>query len=168
MRLVGISIIFIVLIASFACTDKQSKKVTDTNSPVKKPTSVIPETKKPDKTEKKEFLTCESIVTGTLMTSPRYKQLTKGLYMRVIKNGGQSFGISLEGSPDPNRDKAHSYSKNYDFIIYETYTDRRLNTARFSFNPQNKQLYEFDAVNDKLKPIEFDRNLLLKFESLCK
>ena len=156
------------MLAAFACNNQQSKEAEDVASAVRKTISEKPVIKKTDKTGQKELNPCEGLVTEILTTSPRYRQLTKDLNEAVVKNGGLSFGFSLEGSPDPGRDKAWIYSKTYDFTIYESYSDRQLNTARFSFNPNNKQLYEYDAVRDELKPIEFDKNLLLKYEALCK
>ena len=156
------------MLATFACNHQQSKKAENETPAVKIPTSEKTIIQKIDKTEQKEFKTYESLVKEILTTSPRYKQLTNGLYEAVVKNGGLSFGISLEGSPNPKQDKAWSYSKTYDYTLYEMYTDRQLNTSRFSFNPIKKQLYEYDAVNDQLKQIEFDRNLLLKYEALFK
>ena len=151
---------------AFCGNNPQSKKAAQDTSAVKKPISVNPQSK--EKAERKELNPCEDLVKEILTTSPRDKQLTKGLNKAVVKNGGLSFGITLEGSPNPTQDKAWSYSKTYDFTVYEMYTDRQLNIARFSFNPKNKQLYEYDEVHDQLKPIEFDRKLLLKYEALCK
>jgi hypothetical protein len=156
------------MLAVFACNNQQSKKADDNSSAVSKPASEKPIRKKTEKTGQKDIKPCENLVKEILTTSARYKQLTKGLNKAVIKNGGLYFGVNLEGSPNRGQDKAWSYSKTYDFTIYEMYTDRQLNTARFSFNPENKQLYEYDAVHDQLKPIEFDRNLLPKYETLCK
>jgi len=168
------------MLVALTCNNQRREKAKDSNSAVKTQTSEKLISKKIDKIDEKliikklvksvqkEFNPCENIVAEILTTSPRYKQLTKGLYEAIVKNGGLSFGISLEGSPNPRQDKAWSYSKTYDFTVYEMYTDRQLNTARFTFNPNNKQLYEYDAVHDRLIPIEFDRNLLLKYEALCK
>ena len=167
-KAIGITVIVFSMLVAFACNNQQSKKAEDNDSAVRKRTSEKPINKKTDKTEKKELKPCENIVTEILTTSPRYRQLTKGLNEAVVKNGGLSFGITLEGSPNPGQDKAWSYSKTYDFTIYEMYPERQLNTARFSFNPENKQLYEYDAVHNQPKPIEFDTNLLIKYEALCK
>jgi hypothetical protein len=117
---------------------------------------------------KKDFKTCVDIAKEIVITSPRFIQLTKGLTSAVIDNGGQSFGVSLEGSPNPKKDKALSFSKTYDFTVYEIYTDRQLNAGSFSFNPVNNQLYEYNQVADKLQPIVFDRDLLMAFGLLCK
>ena len=136
------ALIFSILIA-FACNRKEGKK----------------NKVKPNR---------ESIAQEILTTSPRYKELTKGLYDVVIKNGGSSIGISLEGSPDTQNNKGGSYSTTYDFTLFEMYTERRMNTTRFSFNPEKKQLYEYDAVNDELNPIDFDKNLLIEFENFNK
>jgi hypothetical protein len=124
--------------------------------------------KKVDISELKDLKPCENIAKEILTTSKRYKEITKGLNEGIKKNGGQSFGISLEGSPNPRPDKAWGYSKTYDFTIFEMYVDRQLNTARFSFNPNTGLLYEYDAVHDQLKPIDFDKKLLLKYDSQCK
>jgi len=168
MKIIRITIIVFFILAAFACHNQQSKKAEGNAIATGKPTSEKSINKKTNKTEIKEFKPCEYLVTEILTTSPRYKQLTKGLNEAVVKNGGLSFGISLVGSPNLRHDKAWRYSKTYDFTVYEMYTDRQLNTARFSFNPNDKQLYEYDAVHDQLKPIEFDRSLLLKYEEVCK
>jgi len=175
MKIIKISFIVFFLFTFFACNNQQSKS----------PGTNIPETrktinnksdnsneeiivKKLNNKEVEELVPREYLVTEMLITSPRYKQLTKGLDKAVIKNGGQTFGVTLEGSPNPIQDKANSYSITYDYTVYEIYSDRHLSTGRFSFNPNNKQLYEYDVVNDKFKPIDFDKKLLLKYEALNK
>lgn len=116
----------------------------------------------------KDFKPCDTIVKEIVITSPRFIQMTKELHKAVVKNGGQSFGVQLEGCPNPLADKGCRYSKTYDYTLYEVYPDRRLNTSRFSFNPVKRKLYEYDAVEDKLIEIAFDRSLLMKYEALCK
>jgi hypothetical protein len=93
--------------------------------------------------------------------------LTKGLAEAVLKNGGLYFGLALEGSPDPRQDSAMSYSKTYNYTLYEMYPDRQLNTSRFIFNPGNKQLYEYDPVHDQLTAINYAKNLLLQLDTGC-
>jgi len=168
MKTIRISVLLFSILLAFACNNKQSDKTKEDESVVKKLLTGKSIFKKQEKAELNKYKSCESIVKEILTTSPRYCQLTKGLNKAVVKNGGQSFGITLEGSPNPLHDKAWGYSETYDFTIYENYMDRQLKTARFSFNPNNKQLYEYDAVNDQLKPIKFDRKLLLKYEALCR
>jgi hypothetical protein len=84
------------------------------------------------------------------------------------KNGGTSIGITLEGSPHPEKDDAQEYSKTYDFNLHETFSERMTVIERFSFNPEDKQFYMINAIEDILNPIDFDRSLLLKFDVLCK
>lgn len=179
MKTIRITLIVFFLPVIFACNNQQSKKAEGNNSivnksisekPVNKSKDTIlgqPITKKINKTGQKDIKPCENLITEILTTSPRYKQLTKGLNKAVVKNGGQYFGVSLEKSPDPKHDKAYGYSKTFDFTIYEMYTDRQLNTARFSFDPNKKQLYEYNIGIGRLKPLEFDKQLLLKYDSLC-
>ena len=168
MKAIRIAVIAFSVMAAFACNNQQSKKAEVDSTAVRKPISEKPIIKKLNKTEQKDLKSREYIVKEILTTSPRYKQITKGLHKAVVKNGGLSFGIGLEGSPNPRQDKAWSYSETYDFTLYEMYTDRKLNIARFSFNPNNKQLYEYDEAHDQLKPIAFDRSLLLKYNILSK
>jgi hypothetical protein len=168
MKSIRITVIIFSVLVVFACNNQQSKKADDNSSAIIKPTSEKPIRKKTEETGPKDLKPCENLVKEILITSVRYRKLTKGLNKAVVRNGGLYFGVSLEGSPNPGQDKTLSYSKTYDFTVYEMYTDRQLNTARFSFNPENKQLYEYDAVHDQFKPIEFDRNLLLKYETFCK
>lgn len=96
-------------------------------------------------------------------TSPRCKQLTKGLYERVVKNGGTSYGVMLESSPNPKTDPSQEYSKTYNFNLHESYPDRMPVIARFVFDPKKQQLYEDDVVNAQLVAIPFDKKLLLLF-----
>lgn len=168
MKNIQLLIIVFSLLTLLSCNNQQNKKsennsnVSDTSKSEK---SINNES---NKTEHEEIMPREYLVTEILITSPRYKQITTGLNKAVVKNGGQSFGITLEGSPNPTLDKANNYSITYDYTVYEIYDDRHLNVARFSFNPNTKQLYEYDVVADKLKPIEFDKNILLKYEALNK
>ena len=118
--------------------------------------------------EKRELRTCIDIVMEILETSPVYLKKTKGLYEAVVKNGGTSFGITIEGSPNPKADEAMDFSNTYDFNLHETYSDHMPVTARFTFNPADRQLYEYDLAEDKLNTIDFDRKLLLKFNEICK
>ena len=96
-------------------------------------------------------------------TSPRCRQLTKGLYERVIKNRGTSYGVMLESSPNPKTDPSQGYAKTYNFNLHESYADRMPIIARFVFDPIKKQLFEEDTANDKLIPISFDKKLLISF-----
>ncbi|QNN42520.1 hypothetical protein [Pedobacter roseus] len=96
-------------------------------------------------------------------TSPRCKQLTKGLYERVVKNGGTSYGVMLESSPNPKTDPSQEYSKTYNFNLHESYPDRMPVIARFVFDPKKQQLYEDNVVNAQLVAIAFDKKLLALF-----
>jgi len=118
--------------------------------------------------EKRELKTCIDIVTEILTTSPVYLKKTKGLYEAVVKNGGTSFEIMIDGSPNPKSDEANGFSDNYNFSLHESYPDRNVTIGYFSFNPTERQLYEYDVAEDKSYPINFDRNLLLKFNEMCK
>lgn len=158
---------FAVLLAS-ACNNHQGKRTEVDSTFVKDLTYEKPGFKGTYKTAQVEPDLCDSIATEILTTSPRYKELTKGLNKAIVKNGGLSFGFRLERSPNNKQDSSLSYSKTYDFAFYEVYTDRELNTARFSFNPNSKQLYEYDEVNNQLEPIEFDRDLLAEYDTLCR
>lgn len=162
MKTIKLLLLYFMVLLAAACNNQQRKEVEnetfgDTNQAAEKIINT-----KVSKTEKKEIKTSEKMVNGILTTSPRYKQLTKGLLESVRKNGGQSFGIRLEGSPDPQQDNSLGYSKTYDYTLYEMYTEREVNTARFSFDPQKKLLFEYDVLNNKLIPIEFDRKLLIE------
>ena len=116
---------------------------------------------------KKEFKTCVEVVTEILRTSPVYLKKTKGLYEAVVKNGGTSYGIALEGSPNP-KDSAWGHSKTYDFQLHESYATHMPVIARFTFDPAKRQLYQSEVLEDTLIPIAFDRGLLLQFDKLCK
>jgi len=93
---------------------------------------------------------------------------TKGLNKAIVKNGGTSFGITVEGSPNPKKDNALDYSENYEFNLHETYSERTTVITRFKFKPSDRKLYEYDAAEDKLNPIDFNKKLLTKFDGNCK
>ena len=168
MKTIGFAIIIFTILIAFACNNQKNKNLGVTASIADKAISNKKINDNSAKTEKKELTSCEYLVREILTTSPRYRQLTKGLYKAILKNGGLSFGISLDGSPNPTQDKSLMYSKTYDFTLYEMYPDRQLNTARFSYDPKKKQLYEYDIIADQLMPIAFDKNLLLNNENVCK
>ncbi|MFD1602451.1 hypothetical protein ACFSJW_21515 [Flavobacterium artemisiae] len=111
---------------------------------------------------------CVDVVIEILTTSPSYIKDTKGLYEAVVKNGGTSIGITVEGSPNPKTDKALSYSETYDLSLHETYPDRMPTIARYTFDPSKNQLFEYDVVEDTLMPLKFNKNLLSKFLKACK
>jgi hypothetical protein len=119
------------------------------------------------KNVQKDSITCIDIVTEIVTTSPLFLKITEGLYEKIIKNGGISFGTILEGSPNPKIDNALEYSKTYDFNLHETYKDHTPVIGRFTFNPLDKKLYEYDVAGDSLIQIEFDKTLLIKFNKLC-
>ena len=85
--------------------------------------------------------------------SPTFLKMTKGLAQRIVKNGGTSFGISLESSPDES-------DNSYQFELHESYPDRSVTFARFSFDVEKQELTLYDGVEDVWKPIAFDRKWL--------
>jgi hypothetical protein len=165
-------LILFTLLAIFACNRKQVK--TDNNkaeSLVQETldTAVpLPENLETIKQLESESNDCEALANEILITSPRYLQLTSGLKEAVIKNGGTSFDLNVKLTQDTNNNNGVGGSKLYEFTISEIYPDRKLNTFRFVFNPSVKQLYEYDAVDDTLKPIEFDEKLVDEFNLQCK
>jgi hypothetical protein len=110
---------------------------------------------------------CENLVKEILRSSPRYKQLTGSLSESVKKNGGK-VEIVLDKSPHPRQDNTLDSSASYEMQVTESYTDRRVNVARFQFNPANNQLYEYDIVRDQLITIDYDRSLLDNAGEYCK
>ncbi|CAA9194472.1 hypothetical protein FLA105534_00163 [Flavobacterium bizetiae] len=115
-----------------------------------------------------DTVNCIDVVIEILTTAPSYVEDTKGLYEAVVKNGGTSIGITIEGSPNPERDKALDYSKNYVLSLHETYPDRMPTIARYTFDPSKNELYEYNTAEDSLMPITFNKDLLLKYHKTCK
>ena len=167
MRTIIIIAIALSILSTFACDKQQRGELKVDSIVIREPTCEKSAMKNSYQADSKEINLCDSIVKEILTTSPRYKKLTKRLNRAVERNGGLSFGIRLDGSPNPGHISPWTYSRTYDFTLYEMYTDRKLNTAYFSFDPDIQQLCERDAVNGQLKPIEFDRGLLPKYQALC-
>jgi hypothetical protein len=115
-----------------------------------------------------DTVTCIDVVIEILTTAPSYVEETKGLYEAVVKNGGTSIGITVEGSPNPERDKARDHSETYDLSLHETYPDRMPTIARYTFDPSKNELYEYNTAEDSLIPITFNKELLLKYRNTCK
>ena len=163
--------IILALLAIFACNSKKVKTENNKVEPLVQEvldTAVpLPENLEAINQLESESNDCEALATKILKAAPRYLQLTSGLKEAVIKNGGTSFDLSVKLTQDANNNNGVGGSKLYEFTISEIYPDRKLNTFRFVFNPTTKQLYEYDAVDDTLKPIEFDMKLAAEFNSLC-
>ncbi|MBI9069200.1 MAG: hypothetical protein JEZ09_18025 [Salinivirgaceae bacterium] len=164
MKLIKLAALLYLIIAVYSCHNKKNKKEDSVNSEVIHQTT---DTVLRKETEEK-LQAIELLVKEILTTSPRYIKLTKGLQDKVVKNGGLYFGVFMERGPQGIKQKKDSYSKTYDFTLYEMYEERQLNNSSFSFNPENKQLFEYDILKDSLVPIEFDQTLLLKYDSLIK
>jgi len=165
-------IIVIFVFGVFVSCNNETKKMTPKKSILVVKDSIYKDSSeiidKPNSKKVKLKKSCGLIVKEILITSERYKQITKGLNQAIVRNGGESFGVSLEKSPNPKHDKAWEFANTYEFVIYEKYSDRQLNTFRFSFNPKTKKLYEYDPISDKLKPIAFDKKLLKQYDSVLK
>jgi hypothetical protein len=116
--------------------------------------------------EKPELKTCLDVAIEIMKTSPAYqKKITAERVQAIEKNGG-TLGMDVEGSPNPE-DEPLSSSETYDFKMYENYEDHTAVIERFTFDPSKKQLFLYDPVEDKLNPIDFNKDLLLKFDERC-
>lgn len=118
--------------------------------------------------KKKRAEKCLDIVMEILTTSPAYKKKTEGLLEAIIKNGGNSYGLMLISSPNPEEDEAIEFSETYEISLHESYTDRMPAIGCFQFDPKTRQLGEYDFVSDSYIPIDFDRSLLKELASPCK
>lgn len=112
------------------------------------------------------FNSCLEVVEEILLTSSHFIEYTKDLNERVIANGGIGYGYSLERSPDSSEETP--VSDTYDFILFESYEDHSPLVARFSFNVEKEQLYEYDAVLESMIPISFNQELLPDLRIVCK
>jgi len=155
----------IILIFEVSCQKKDTPKIPDAK---------IKKEIKQDVTqplalkENKKSKTCLDVVFDILTTSPTFVDMTKGLNEAIRKNGGTSYGIIVEGSPNPKEDDADTFSKTYDFNLHESYPDRITTIARYTFDPSEKELYKYDVAEDTLIPIKFNKKLLLEFDKTCK
>lgn len=154
--------LFIVL---FSCQRREATKTTVASSTKK---TIVKDSIKPIQDKKvNDTIACIDVVIEILTTAPSYIQGTKGLYEAVVKNGGTSIGITVEGSPNPERDKARDYSETYVLSLHETYPDRMPTIARYTFDPSKNELYEYNTAEDSLMPITFNKDLLLKYRKTC-
>jgi hypothetical protein len=167
MKKTRMTVITLIVISAFVYYHAQSRSIAEYASLPSKLTFEKRNVAVP-KTPEVKIIPCIDLVMEILKTSPRYIQLTQEISKEILKNGEISFGISLEASPNPAKDKACCYSKTYDFAVYEMYSTRYVSAARFSFNPVNKQLYEYDAVQEKQKEIEYNREILVNYDASCK
>lgn len=159
-------LLLLLICITFSCQKTETKKneipLSTKKAPVKDTITIL-------QTETiNDSITCIDVVLDILTTSPSYVEGTKGIYEAVVKNGGTSIGITVEGSPNPKRDKAREYSETYVLSLHESYPDRMPTIARYTFDPSKSELYEYDTANDSLIPIAFNKNLLVKYLELCK
>jgi len=160
------NVLLLALIITFSCHKTETIKTPPTINTEK---TTAKDTIKPVSTKNiSDSITCIDVVLEILTTAPSYVEGTKGLYEAVVKNGGTSFGITVEGSPNPKRDNALDYSETYELNLHETYHDRMPTIARYTFDPSKNELYEYDTANDSLIPIAFNKNLILKYNKICK
>ncbi|AWK03533.1 hypothetical protein HYN56_04565 [Flavobacterium crocinum] len=158
--------LLILIITLFSCNKNEKAKVAE---PVVNKEITVKDSSKSEQTEKPaDSITCVDVVLEILTTAPSYIEGTKGLYEAVVKNGGTSIGITVEGSPNPKIDKSWSYSETYDLSLHETYPDRMPTIARYVFDPSKRELFEYNTANDSLIAIDFNKDLLLKFDKICK
>ena len=108
------------------------------------------------------------IVEQIVTTSPTFLKMTTDLAESVVKNGGTSFGISMESSPNMEISGTDDLAQAYIFELHETYPDRNVTIARFSFDPKKKQLFRYNGVNDTWNAIDFDKRWLDKFDEYNK
>lgn len=160
-------IVFITLISILVSCKKEEKikSAVQNNDTIE---TIKDSIKAPKTIKGNDSITCIDVVLKVLTTAPSYVQRTKGLYEAIVKNGGTSFGITVEGSPNPEIDKALNYSETYDLNLHETYPDRMPTIARYTFDPSKNKLYQYDVAEDTLRPIDFNEDLLLEYRKVCK
>lgn len=159
-------LLLLTLLITFSCHKPEKVK---NATPVRLNKTTLKDTIETVKNQpKRDSISCIDIVLDILTTSQSYVERTKGLNEAVIKNGGTSIGLIVEGSPNPKRDEALEYSETYVFSLHESYPDRMPTIARYIFDASKSELYESDIANDSLIPISFDKDLLVRYHMLCK
>lgn len=160
------SLLLLVTIITFSCHKTETVK---TSLPASTQKVIAKDTTKAIETNTiSDSITCIDVVLEILRTAPSYVESTKGLYEAVVKNGGTSYGITVEGSPNPERDKAREYSETYVLSLHESYPDRMPTIARYTFDASKNELYEYDTLNDSLIAIAYNKDLLQKYRTICK
>jgi len=157
MKTAGLLFIFLIVISCNSQNRQTTRDTTETDSIITTPHS-----------QAVTLTYCPELVKEILRSSPRYKQLTKGLPEAVKKNGGTSVDIVLDKSPDYKKDNAMEYSANYEMQLMENYPDRKVNFAHFTYSPDKKELYEYDMVRDQYTTVAFDTFLLKNAAKYCK
>jgi hypothetical protein len=158
-------IFFSFIIIAVSCHKNESIKNPIPSNDKKGIVNDLKKTEKPQEVNYSK--TCSDEAIEILESSSSYQKRIENLLDAVVKNGGTSYGILIEGSPNPKSDHASSYSKNYDFSLHETYPDRVVTIARYTFDPARNELFEYDVVNDSMITIKFDKKLLSKFHKTC-
>ncbi|NRS90644.1 hypothetical protein HNQ02_003590 [Flavobacterium sp. 7E] len=115
--------LIVVLITMYSC--QNNTKINSQKTTISAATNELKELKrtKIDSNTIQKTTNRINIVAKILTTSPSFIDKTKGLNEAIIKNGGTSYGYTLEGSPSPEKDTANSFSRTYDFSLHESYTD---------------------------------------------
>ena len=89
----------------------------------------------------------------------------------AIERNGGALGLSLDGSPDPERHGAASYSHAFHISVFESYPTHNHTLHRYTFSPSNERLAvellidDFDGPRDST--LRYDPALLPAFRRHC-
>ncbi len=111
---------------------------------------------------------CRGAVLRLVLSSTKVRMLTQAVYESVKRNGGTGYGFILDASPNPDANGSEKKSDNYEFSVHEVYPEMHPPVAQFVYNPAKKELYHFDAMNNKHVVIDYNAVLELLAENACK
>ena len=113
---------------------------------------------------------CAACVYALLESSSHYKKECYALIPAIERNGG-ALGLSLDGSPDPGRHGAASFSSAFHISIFESYPSHNHTLHRYTFSPSTERLAvellidDFDGPRDST--LRYDPALLPAFRRHC-
>jgi hypothetical protein len=113
---------------------------------------------------------CAACVYALLESSPHFKQNCNSLLTALERNGG-ALGMSLDGSPAPERHGAASLSTDFHISVFESYPTHNHNLHRYTFSPSTERLAveslidDFDGPRDST--LSYDPALLPAFRRHC-
>jgi hypothetical protein len=105
-----------------------------------------------------------------LESSSHYKKECYALIPAIERNGGD-LGLSLDGSPDPGRHGAASFSRAFHISVFESYPSHNHTLHRYTFSPSTERLAvellidDFDGPRDST--LRYDPALLPAFRRHC-
>jgi len=119
---------------------------------------------KPEKisSSKTKETTCIDVVFEIINSNPQCMEMLENL-----KKSDVRYGYFVRASPNPQRDLADSFSKDFEIVLFESHPEYNHNFAFYKFSPETNKLYKMDIIEAEFAEVDFDVRLISQFQQIC-